>query len=93
MQRLLRLVLPVVLLMKFSCATAQVARDGNVNLLTMYSGEEKSRALQKADVAFLAFCDKNFPSRKEAAAYHAKKGWDFFYASDFTTAIKRYNQA
>lgn len=59
----------------------------------MYSGEEKSRALQKADVAFLAFCDKNFPSRKEAAAYHAKKGWDFFYASDFTTAIKRYNQA
>lgn len=93
MHQIRRLVLPIVLLIKAGTATAQVARDGDANLLPMYGKEEKSRALQKADAKFLAFCDQNFPNRKEAATYHAKKGWDFFYASDFTTAIKRYNQA
>ena len=74
-------------------ASAQMARSGNINLLPMYGGFEKSRALRKADAEFLAFCDREFPSRKEAAAHHAAKGWDYFYANDYNTAIKRYNQA
>ena len=93
MHKLRRLVLPILLLIEAGTATAQVARDGDVNLLPMYGKEEKSRALQKADAKFLAFSDQNFPNRKAAATYHAQKGWDFFYANDFTTAIKRYNQA
>lgn len=93
MSRLLKLVMPAVLLINSGAASAQGAREGDVNLLPMYGNEAKSRTLQKADEKFLAFCDLNFPSRKEAATYHAKKGWDFFYANDFTTAIKRYNQA
>ena len=82
-----------ILSVKATSASAQVVRDGDINLLPMYGGVEKSRSLRKADAEFLAFCDKNFPSRKEAAAHHAAKGWEFFYANDFKTAIKRYNQA
>lgn len=74
-------------------ASAQVVRNGDINLLPMYGGVEKGRSLRKADAEFLAFCDKKFPSRKEAAAHHAAKGWEYFYANDFKTAIKRYNQA
>ena len=51
--------------------SAQVARNGDINLLPMYGGLEKSRALRKADAQFLAFCDQHFATRKEAAAHHA----------------------
>ncbi|MFC6223234.1 tetratricopeptide repeat protein [Hymenobacter artigasi] len=70
-------------------ATAQVASDGNINLIPMYGGFKKSRALQKADARLLA----DFPDRRVAATQFAQRGWDFFYANDFTTAIKRFNQA
>ena len=93
MNQLLKLVLPFILVVNIGSATAQVASNGDINLLPLYGGLEKSRALKKADAKFLAFCDQNFPSRKEAAAHHAKRGWEFFYANDFSTAIKRFNQA
>lgn len=74
-------------------AAAQSGRDGGINLLPQYGGVPKSKALRKADERFLAFCDQNFASRTEAAAYHANKGWDFLRRADPTTAIKRFNQA
>ncbi|WP_216688812.1 tetratricopeptide repeat protein [Hymenobacter siberiensis] len=93
MKQFIKLALPVVLVFKLGSAAAQVASNGNINQLPLYGGLEKSRSLKKADATFLAFCDQNFPTRKEASVYHSKKGWDFFYAKDSETAIKRFNQA
>lgn len=73
--------------------SAQTAKSGDINLLPMYGGFEKSRALRKADAEFLAFCDQKFSDRRDAANQFAKRGWDYFYAGDPATAIKRYNQA
>jgi tetratricopeptide (TPR) repeat protein len=82
----------------FSCvlaypAEAQVVRDGSINLLPMYGGVRKSRALRKADERFLTSCDELFPNRQAAADYHANKGWEFIRKDDFNTAVKRFNQA
>lgn len=93
MKQLATFLTVALLSLKAASASAQAARNGDINLLPMYGGVEKSRALRKADAEFLAFCDQNFPSRKEAAAHHAKRGWNYFYANDYNTAIKRYNQA
>ena len=55
----------------------------------MYGGVKKSRGMQKADARLLA----DFPNRREAATQFAQRGWDYFYAKDPETAIKRFNQA
>ena len=81
--------LSIFLFCKMGDASAQVVRDGNINLIPMYGGVKKSRALQKADARLLA----DFPNRREAATQFAKRGWDYFYAKDPETAIKRFNQA
>ncbi|WP_201985456.1 tetratricopeptide repeat protein [Hymenobacter rubidus] len=75
------------------CASAQIARSGEINLLPMYGGFKKSRALRLADARFLADSDQRFASRKAAAAHFAEKGWEFFRKDDLSTAIKRFNQA
>lgn len=76
-----------------SPAVAQVVHDGSVNLLPMYGGVQKSRALRKADERFLADCDHLFQTRQAAAEHYASKGWEFIRKEDFNTAIKRFNQA
>ena len=93
MNRFLKPAALVLLLANAGVVSAQVSNDGAINLLPRYGGLEKSRRLRKADETFFAFCDKNWASRPAAAVYHAKRGWDYYYANDFTTAIKRFNQA
>lgn len=93
MNRLLKLAALALLLGNAGAVAAQVSNDGNINLLPRYGGFKKNWRLRLADERFLAECDKNFASRKEAAAHHAKRGWEYYAAHDFTTAIKRYNQA
>ena len=69
------------------------AQSGSINLLPRYGNIEKSSAMLKLDEEFIDFCDKNFPNRQAASAYHAAKGWSFFGAGDYTTAIRRFNQS
>jgi tetratricopeptide (TPR) repeat protein len=90
MKPLLKVIVTVTLAFYLKPVAAQ---DSKINLLPMYGGFKKSKALQRADADFLTYCDQNFPSRKEAAAQFAKRGWDFYYANDYSTAVKRYNQA
>ena len=72
---------------------AQPATSSAINLLPRYGNAPKSAQLLRADAAFLAFCDKSFPTRKAAVAHVAARGWDFLRAGEVNTAIKRFNQA
>ena len=72
---------------------AQPAANSAINLLPRYGNAPKSAQLLRADAAFLAFCDKIFPTRKAAAAHVATRGWFFLRAGEANTAIKRFNRA
>lgn len=70
-----------------------LAQSGDINLLPEFGRVKKSRGLLKADKKLIDFVDANYPDRKAAAAYFAAKGWTFIRNNDYTTAIKRFNQA
>lgn len=59
----------------------------------MYGGIEKCKEQKQIDETFFKNCDKGFKTRKEASAYFASRGWDFFREKDYSTAMKRFNQA
>ncbi len=64
-----------------------------INLLPMYGKVPKCVAQIESDKIFLADCDKQFNSRKEAAKYHIDRAWNYFYKGQLDTSIMRFNQA
>ncbi|MFD1256830.1 tetratricopeptide repeat protein [Mucilaginibacter terrae] len=65
----------------------------NINKLPMYGRVKKCTAQIEADSNFLKGEDKHFKSRKAAAIYFAKRGWDFYYQQKPDTSMFRFNQA
>lgn len=64
-----------------------------INKMPMYGKAKKCAAQLESDRKFLQFCDKQFPNRKEASAYHAGRGWDYVNKNVTDTAMMRFNQA
>jgi tetratricopeptide (TPR) repeat protein len=59
----------------------------------MYGHIKKCSDLIDIDNRFLEDCDKTFKNRKEAAAHMIARGWRYFYAKKYDTAMMRFNQA
>ena len=74
-----------------SCGQSDCPKD--INTLPMYGHVKKCKEQLDSDKDFLAQCEKQFKSRKEAAQFHVDKGWEYFYKNQFETAMKRFNQA
>ena len=67
-----------------------------LNEIPMYGehlGHVKTPAMVKADEEYLARADRSYPSRTEAAKASIETGWKYFNKGDYSTAIKRFNQA
>ncbi len=69
------------------------------NEIPMYGGEsitELSRTLNDKfieNIRTQSIPAGDFKDMKDAAAYYVSRGWDFFRNGDYTTAIRRFNQA
>ena len=71
------------------CTQAQTVCDESINIQPMYGGAKKCLEQIAADKLFLAEMDKMYPNRKDGSAALAKRGWDYMYAKDLETAMKR----
>ena len=74
------------------CSHSPECVDG-INKLPMYGGVKKCDAQKEADKQFLAYCDKTFKNRSNAAAHMILRGWDNLYKNEQDTAMLRFNQA
>jgi len=92
MTKLNGLTILVLLLLLFSCHTAEKCPD-DVNLLPMYGEQARCEEQLNIDKKFIAECDTEFKNRKEAAQYYVGKGWENFHQADYKTSMKRFNQA
>ncbi len=79
-------------IMLLNCSYKQDCPEG-INLLPMYGEAKKCDEQIKNDNEFLAECDKQFKSRKEAAEKYVEKAWGYFYNNEPETSMKRFNQA
>ena len=86
------LLLTVVSLFVLSCIQPQNCLDG-INLLPMYGEVKKCPGQLEADQQFLKECDKDYKTRKEAAAHMVMRGWQYFYSNKPDTSMMRFNQA
>jgi Tfp pilus assembly protein PilF len=59
----------------------------------MYGEVKKCDEQINSDNEFLADCDKEFKTRKEASQKYIEKAWGYFYNNDTSTSMKRFNQA
>ena len=81
-----RVALSIVALVLVVCATP-------INELPMYGGREKTPAMREADAQFVQDSTADGTSREAASREMAQLGWQYFYRNDFSTAMKRFNQA
>jgi Tfp pilus assembly protein PilF len=58
-----------------------------------YGDVKKSQAYIDLDNEFIQDAIKQFGTRKVAAKQHVSFGWDYIRKGDFSTAMKRFNQA
>lgn len=65
----------------------------NPHLLPLFGETTKSSEQIEFEIQFLNDCDQNFPSRKEASAFFAERGWDYLREGDLDTACYRFNLA
>ena len=75
-----------------SCAHSQECVDG-INKLPMYGGVKKCQEYIDDDKQFIAECDKEYKTRKEAAEHMVMRGWQYFYSKKLDTSMMRFNQA
>jgi tetratricopeptide (TPR) repeat protein len=75
------------------CTQAQTVCDESINTLPMYGNAKKCKEQIAADKLFIAEIDKAYPNRKDGVDALVKRGWDYVYAKDLETAMKRFNQA
>ena len=66
---------------------------GDISLLPMYGGVEKTEKQKQADEIYLKTMDANFNDRRAASESAAKAGWGFLRRGDWKTAMRRFNQA
>lgn len=94
MKRLL-LALPLVALtLTEALACGSQSGPAPLNTLPRYGGAAKSKALRKLDQQFISQSLKQYQQNRRAASESSvSEGWSYFYASDLTTSIKRFNQA
>ncbi len=65
-----------------------------INELPMYGSYEKTDHQRAADEQFIRMALPDFDGDHAAAAEHfARSGWNAYYEDDWSTAIKRFNQA
>ncbi|MDL2214653.1 hypothetical protein LJC00_00495 [Dysgonomonas sp. OttesenSCG-928-M03] len=74
-----------------SCDRTQ-CKDG-LDLLPMYGKEIKCKKQIEKDNRFLASCDTQYPSRKEASEDMLRFAWKHYVNGDIDMAMKRFNQA
>jgi tetratricopeptide (TPR) repeat protein len=71
----------------------QPEEKGNINELPMYGNVNKTKEQIEVDNNFLNECRK-LPGGIDSAATKAiKRGWEYFFKNDFSTSMKRFNQA
>ena len=80
-------------IVNFGCTQAQTPRDEVNNTLPMYGNAKKSPDLLAADQELIATMSKIYPNKKDGSAALAKRGWDYMYAKDLETSMRRFNQA
>ncbi|MCD8539960.1 MAG: tetratricopeptide repeat protein [Leadbetterella sp.] len=71
--------------------TAPVGVD--INYLPLFGNYEKSETHLVNDELFLSECDREFPTRKEAADFFNKMAWQYLSEGDKGTATYRFNLA
>ena len=86
------LVIAAGLLIVLLSACASTKR-GDISLLPMYGGIQKTEKQKQADEIYLKTMDANFSSRRAASQSAAKAGWGFLRKRDLNTAMRRFNQA
>lgn len=70
------------------CASAEPLND-----MPMYGGYTKSPEMKAADEKFINSIVQAYGSREKGAQEAVKRGWKAEQAGDFSTAMKRFNQA
>ena len=69
------------------CATV------DISLLPMYGDAEKTAEQIQADKTYLDYMDARFDDRRAASKTAARAGWNYWYAGDWQTAMRRFNQS
>ena len=72
------------------CASSS---GGDISLLPMYGGVEKTEKQKQADSDYLKYVDAHFDDRREGSKTAARAGWNYWYKGDWQTAMRRFNQA
>lgn len=94
MKRLLLALPLVVCTLTAALAGGTQSGPAPLNTLPRYGGASKSKALRKLDQQFISQSLKQYQQNRRAASESSvSEGWSYFYASDLTTSIKRFNQA
>ncbi|UYZ60055.1 hypothetical protein [Hymenobacter latericus] len=69
------------------------AKEG-INSLPRYGGIVKSKALRQLDQEFIASALRQYNNDRRAASESCVvQGWSYFYDNNFSTSVKRFNQA
>jgi tetratricopeptide (TPR) repeat protein len=79
----------IILLLFTNCSEAQKPD----NTKPHYGDIKKTQEYIDLDNEFIQDATKQFGSRKAAAKQHVSFGWDYIRKGDFSTAMKRFNQA
>lgn len=59
----------------------------------MYGDEVKCQEQLSIDQKFLSESDEKFENRQDASKQYVEFAWEYFYKSDYETAMKRFNQS
>jgi tetratricopeptide (TPR) repeat protein len=66
---------------------------GDISLLPMYGGVEKTEKQKQADAVYLKQMDAHFDDRRAASESVARAGWNYWYKGEWQTAMRRFNQS
>ncbi len=75
------------------CPSGSSAKDYPPNELPMFGGVTKNAAMIQADNDFIATVLAKGVTRAQGSDKMVVLGWQYFFQHDYTTAMKRFNQA
>jgi tetratricopeptide (TPR) repeat protein len=88
------LFLIVCFLLLISCmGNVNYGNDIPINERPMYGGIKKTEGQKEADEKFIKNMVEDCGSKEAAAKDAIEKAWKYYYENDFSTSMKRFNQA
>ena len=86
-------ILPILFLSLFSNLIFAQDCPSNINILPMYGKVQKCKEQIESDNKFIEEMDILFENRTLSAKDRINSAWSYFNNKDYSTAIKRFNQA